>query len=263
VELKNQGLTGTPQFVENVFGFNLGGAIVKNKLFIFGSPQWDKKNSDESGAQYTIPTAAGVASLQSLGSNANAQLLVNSLGGLTAPEVTGNINIGNRAGCGSPCLIQVGQVIRTPKAIQRSYEYIVRGDYAASERDTVSARFIGAHNSLSPDLFANSSALPTQDTFQGGPTRNLGVYWTHILSPNKVNELRFTAQQIDFTFGPLASTASSPLEAFPNISISGLSGTTFGGLNSTFPQGRAPQHLRISGRILLDDGQSQPEDGGR
>ncbi len=238
VELKNEGFTSVPGFVNNEFGFDIGGPIIRNKLFIFGSSQWDHLNEDEEGGQFTLPTAAGVSALQSLGPNPNVAILLSSLGGLTAPAASSSINIGNRAGCGSPCLIQVGQVIRTPKALSRSYEWITRADYTATEKDTISARFIGSHSSLSPDLFGNPGALPTQDTLQGGPARTLGVYWTHILSPAKVNELRFTAQQISFTFSPLPSTASSPLEADPNISITGLTGTTFGGLNPEFPQGR-------------------------
>jgi Carboxypeptidase regulatory-like domain/TonB-dependent Receptor Plug Domain len=237
VELKNQGLTVNPNFVNNVFGFDIAGPIIKNKLFILGSSQWNHLNEDEEGGQFNIPTAAGVTSLQALGTNPNVAILLASLGGLTAPTATGSINIGNRPGCGSPCLIQIGPVIRTPKGISRAYEWITRGDYTASDNDIISARFIGARSSLSPDFFANPNALPTQDTFQGGPVRNFGILWTHVVSPTKVNELRFSAQQIDFTFGALPSTASSPLAATPNITIAGL-GTTYGGLNPTFPQGR-------------------------
>lgn len=239
VELKNQGYTVNPNFVNNEFGFDLGAPIVKNKLFVFGSSQWVILHEDEEGAQFTIPTAAGVAALQSLGNNQNAQILIASLGGLTAPTATGSINIGNRPGCGSPCLIPTGQVIRTPKASNPSYEWITRADYTPNANDTISARYLGSHDSLSPDLFANPFALPTQDTQQGGPSRTLGVYWTHVLSPTKVNELRFTAQQIAFTFSPLPSTLSSPVANDPNLTITGLTGTTFGGLNTTFPQGRA------------------------
>jgi hypothetical protein len=114
----------------------------------------------------------------------------------------------------------------------------VRGDYTLNEKNTISARYIGTQASLTPDLFANASALPTQDTSQGGPARNLGVYWTHVFTPKVVNEARFTSQQINFTFAPLASTTSNPLYALPNLSISGFTGVTFGGLSSTFPQGR-------------------------
>ena len=106
MESKNQGITATPHLVQNQFGFDIGGPIVKNKLFVFGSSQWQIMNAQVEGTQFTIPTAAGVSALQSIGANQNAAILINSLGGLTAPEPTGNINIGNRAGCGSPCLIR-------------------------------------------------------------------------------------------------------------------------------------------------------------
>lgn len=237
VELKNQGLTTVPNFVENLFGFDIGGPIIKNKLFIFGSPQWDHRNEDQEGGQFTIPTAAGVAALQSLIPNQNVGILLNSLGGLTAPTATSSINVGNRAGCGSPCLIQVGQVIRTPKAIERSYEWIARADYMATGKDNISARYIGTNFNLSPDLTA-VNPLPTQDIYVGSPSRAFGTYWTHMLSPAKVNELRFSVQTIDVTFSPLASTAANALEGDPNLTIAGLTGTTFGGLNPEFPQGR-------------------------
>ena len=124
-----------------------------------------------------------------------------------------------------------------PEGLSRSYEYVIRGDYNASEKDTFSGRFIAAHNSFTPDLFANGAALPTQDTYQGGPSRNLGFFWTHVFSPTAVNELRFTAQNISFLFGALPSTTSNPLYNTPSITIPGLDGVLFGGL-SNYPQGR-------------------------
>jgi outer membrane receptor protein involved in Fe transport len=152
--------------------------------------------------------------------------------------MTGNINVGNRAGCGNPCLIPVGTLLRTPTQQNPGYEYVVRAVYTLNPNDTFSARYIGTQSSLTPDLFANPNALPTQDTLQGGPARNLGVFWTHVFSPTKVNEVRFTAQQINFTFGPLATTTSNPLYALPNLSIAGFSGVSFGSPSANFPQGR-------------------------
>jgi len=238
-EEKRSGLTSKPRDVDNTFGFGVGGPVLKNKLFLFGSSQWHRIYGSETGNQLNIPTAQGVAELNAIaGASPNAAILVNSLGGFTAATQTGTINVGNRAGCGNPCIIPIGTTIRSPTQQNPQYEYVIRGDYNARAADTISVRFIGANQTLTPDLFANPRALPTQDTFQGGPSRNLGFFWTHVISPTKVNEARFTFQQINFTFGPLASTTSNPLYALPNISIAGISGVSFGGLTSTFPQGR-------------------------
>ncbi len=238
-EEKRSGLTTKPRNVDNTFGFAVGGPVIKNKLFLFGSSQWHRVYGAETGDQLNVPTAQGVANLNAIaGAFPNAAILVNSLGGLTAATQTGSINVGNRAGCGNPCLIPIGSTIRSPTQQNPQYEYVIRGDYTMRAADTFSVRYLGAQQTLTPDLFANSSALPTQDTFQGGPSRNLGFFWTHVLSPSKVNEARFTFQQINFTFGPLSSTTSNALYALPNLTIAGITGVSFGGLGAAFPQGR-------------------------
>ena len=148
-EEKRSGLTSVPRLVDNTFGFTAGGPLIKNKLFLFGATQWEHINGDETGNPLIIPTAQGVANLNAIaGAFPNAGILVNSLGGLTAPSTSSSINIGNRTGCGSPCLIPVGQLVRAPTQISRAYEYTVRGDWNATKDDTVTARYIGSHNSL-------------------------------------------------------------------------------------------------------------------
>ncbi len=238
-EEKRSGITSVPRLVDNTFGFAVGGPIVRNKLFLFGSGQWHRIYGAETGNQLIIPTAQGVASLNAIATaSPNATILVNSLGGLVANTETDSINVGNRPGCGSPCLISIGQTTRATTQQNPSYEYVVRGDYTATGKDTISVRYIGTQQTLTPDLFANPSSLPTQDTYQGGPARNLGAFWTHVFSPTKVNEARFTFQEINFQFGLLAATAANSLFSIPNITIAGITNTTFGGPNSGFPQGR-------------------------
>lgn len=254
-EEKRSGLLSKPRNVDNTFGFAIGGPVLKNKLFLFGSSQWHRIYGSETGNSIIIPTALGVANLNALStSNPNAALLVSSLGGISAQTSSGTINVGNRAGCGSPCLIPFGTTVRTPTQQNPGYEYVVRGDYTATEKDTISARFIGTQQTLTPDLFANPSALPTQDTSQGGPARNLGAFWTHLFSPKIVNEARYTFQQINFTFSPLATTTANSLYALPNLTVAGFSGVTFGGLRSGFPQGRGHDTYGYQDAISLNFG---------
>src|SRR6266481_2827658 len=94
--------TGTchPVSVENTFGFSFGGPIKHNKLFVFGSSQWDRTRSTANGSTITAPTASGVAQLQALNS-ANANFLVAAFAGLTAPTVTKSVPLGS-ATAGGP-----------------------------------------------------------------------------------------------------------------------------------------------------------------
>lgn len=237
-EQARNGLTSVPPFVENLPGFRLGGPLMKQKLFIFGSSQWDRLRGAEQGAQIVIPTAAGVATLQSLGTNQQVQILLNSLGGAvsSSPNLPG-IAIGNRAGCPA-CTIAVGTFSRSASQIANSYEYVVRGDYLASDKDTISARWLASHSSLTPDLFANPNALPGVDTEQSGPSRSIGIFWTHVVNSRAVNELRFTGQSINFGFDPTAATLKNPFANLPDFQVGGLTGVDFGGIANGFPQDR-------------------------
>lgn len=239
-EEARQGLTSPPRSVENTYGFKIGGPIIPKKLFIFGSSQWDKIRGLESGSQITIPTAAGIATLQSFGSaNPNLQTLFASLNGLVAPGSTDSVAVGNRPGCNTnPCTVDLGSFQRRVSQLSNSYEYVVRADYVAGDRDTLAARFLGSQSSLTPDLFANPNSLPGTDTSQSGPSRNLGIFWTHVLNPHAVNELRVTSQTLNFGFDPTPNTTANPFSNLPDIEVNELTQVDFGGLATGFPQDR-------------------------
>jgi hypothetical protein len=83
------GITAPPQFVQNIFGFRIGGPILKNKLFFFFSPQWDRYHGVPSVPTLNLPTAAGFATLQALNTtNANLMLAALEICERRAPKET-------------------------------------------------------------------------------------------------------------------------------------------------------------------------------
>jgi hypothetical protein len=232
-----------PVNIENTFGFSFGGPIIHNKLFVFGSSQWDRFRSTNNGSSLTAPTATGVAELQAL-NLPNANFLIAAFGGLVAPSVTKSIPIGS-ATMGGPDRgsIDFGKVDRSGIGeASNDRQYDIRVDFTASDRDSLMARYYRDDSALSPDLFNFPNQLQPFDSQQGGPSQSFAGGWTHTLSSKAVNELRVSYTNISFAFGPTPATAANPLSQLPAISISGISqsGAAFPtlGFPSNLPQGR-------------------------
>ena len=256
------GLKEVPHVVNNLFGFRVGGPLIKNKLFYFGTSQWFRSSGAPSPlpTTLTLPTLAGVDALQSIGTNSNVQILVDSLDGLRGstsdPSQVNTISIGNRPGCGSPCLVEIGPFTRTDATKSLSREWTVRVDYLPTSVDNIFVRYTDTQSSFSPDLFANSTALPSADTEQGGPARNMGVMWAHTFSPRAINEFRFSAQTINFGFNPTAATLANPLAHDPGLALASSFGSTvWGGFSQgTFPQFREHKTLQFQDAVSFTRG---------
>ena len=263
-EQANSGYTRQPQYTNNILGFRLGGPVVKDKLFFFGTSQWNHiLGANPFASTLRIPTAAGVASLNSIqaGGNtaslANIQLLVNSLGNLRGLADPSFVNVGNRLGCGNPCLIEVADVNRFDPETQKFRETTGRIDYTPTSNDNLFVRYTDASSSGDPDLFANPVALPTMDTEQHGPSRLFGTMWAHTFGPRVLNELRFSGQQIDFVFAPTAATLAQPFANAPTIALTtGFStNTVFGGYSQAgFPQGRGHRTYQLQDAVSISRG---------
>ena len=262
-EQQANGLTKPPHQVNNLFGFTFGGPVIKDRLFFFATDQWTRQvGAPTTAATLTIPTAAGIATLQSVAAgnpgNTNVQILLNSLGGLVAPTPVGSpVQLADEPGC-TGCSVQFGNLTRTDPGRSLSYEWTARADYIPSSSDNLFVRFTNTYSSFSPDLFANPAALPTQDTQQGGPARNLGVMWGHTFSPTVVNEFRFSAQTIAFSFSPMAKTLANPQANDPAIFFANSFGKGVVGLGGfeqgTWPQGRQHQTFQFQDAVSIVKG---------
>jgi len=234
-EDKFVGVTRNPVDIENIFGFSFGGPIKKNKLFVFGSSQWDRERSTNNGSTLRLPTAAGVTTLLAAfpaGTNANVDFLIASLGGLRGDpaNVPRTVDLGFGRG-----LVQSGRVQRSGIGeIANDRQWNVKVDWNATQSDTISARYVRDDSVLTPDLFNFPGSLPPFDSQQGGPSFSAGLTFIHSFSARAVNEFRFSYQRINFQFGPTPATAANPLISSPAFSITGTSFPTFG-----FPTGLA------------------------
>jgi len=109
---------------ESTYGFSLGGRVIKNKLFFFGTAQWDRFLSTASDATLRVPTANGFATLQGLLPNPRVAALLLALGNLRGSSTITNIALGN----GRPA-VETGLVRPSGFAqFDDAHEWSIRGD---------------------------------------------------------------------------------------------------------------------------------------
>jgi hypothetical protein len=220
---------------ENTYGFTIGGPIKHDKIFVFGSIQWDKQRQGATGSTLTVPTANGFAALQSITGNPRVTNYLAALGSLRASSAPGTPGLTLIPLVSGPS-VEVARVQRTGIGEpSNDTQYVAKGDWQLSSNDTITLRYTYDKGDLTPDFFNFPNLLPCCDTQQGGSAHNGGLSYTHSFTPKIINEFRASYGRIGFTFGPTAATATNPVANGPTVSISGLTGF---GIPSNIPQGR-------------------------
>src|SRR5581483_9729739 len=204
------GFGGGPRIMirRNMFGRTIGGPMIKNKLFFFFDYQGQRfdhpatakfisvltpaeQASDFSAlsTQLFNPCAPGTGGSTPCSANpsgpqpfVNNQIPISMIDPVAAalfasplyPKATSNNVTGNNA-----FYIQTQQF--------NTNQFDIKGDYNASEKDHISARYSHAHQS-NPTI--NSAAI-FGTGFSEAPINNEVADWTHTFSPTFLNDLRF------------------------------------------------------------------------
>ena len=228
-------VTRNPYDNQNTFGFDLGGPVKKDKLFVFGAAQWNRERSEATGPVFNLPTAAGIATLKSLEPNANISLFLNAIGPLVSPALPPNttaIALGNARPSVEIGLFQLQNISTVSNFVDWNY----RMDWHFTDHDTLTGSAIRDTGTISPE---SAAALPAFETQFSGPAEIFRGQWVRTISSKLVNELRLSYTNIDFSFLQTPATLAGPLANIPSISFGSDIKFPAIGVASNFPQGRA------------------------
>jgi hypothetical protein len=202
-----------PFRIENQAGGTIGGPIIKDRTFFFGSIQrwWDR----QLGSGVTIvgvPTEAGRAILQAqAGNRPQVQALLKFLPAAQTPiDQTATFNIGAQQ-----FTVPLGSLTGSTNFIFNDWQSMFRIDHRFNDNHTLNGRYLYQD----ADTIGTGQASPPGNT-QNNLSRNQGVNLTlnSVLSPRLVNEGR-----IAYLRAASNTTSNNPdSETIPSIEVNQL-----------------------------------------
>ncbi len=237
---KVAGLTEPSRFDYNRVGGDVGGPIIHNKLFIYGSYQRIWEGLATAAVQQLAPTADGLAQLKGLAADSAVVDILNQFP--TAPVADpGSSQTVNAPGCPPPpggCIVPFGSISPRAPNFLNQHDFIVNADYNHGKHA------IGFHVLYDKSRQPNVNASTPLDQFTGSAANDVRKYLfkdTWSINDRFVNDFRTSLSRF-----VLAFTVPATFSNFPNAEVDPL------GLNIG-PQGCSPQSNIINTYQVLDN----------
>lgn len=249
---KRNNRTSPARFNRNQAGGDIGGPIIKDRLFIFGVIQTDRlRQGLAPGPTIRIPTAAGFAALSTVPLR---PAVVNSSGVVTRPAQTqasrqavlGAISFLNDVYALNPVFSSLRNDTINGVAIQtgltnvpisqpnNTWFWAARSDYKVTDKDNISLRYT-YNKPLDMNVVSNTQFGSRFAGNQNILDQNAAISHTHTFSGNLLNEARISYIRRNLAFP----------ENDPNSPTTGIGGFfTIGGA-SNFPQGRIQNSYQL------------------
>ncbi|MFN7999924.1 MAG: carboxypeptidase regulatory-like domain-containing protein [Acidobacteriota bacterium] len=210
---KAAGFKDAPRRNEAQYGGTLGGPIVKDKTFFFGSYQrWTDRQLGSGATINGVPTEAGRQILQQqVGTRPQVAALLKFLPAAQTPNnTTANFTVNNQT-----FSVPLGSLTGANSIAFNNHQWSGRVDHRFSEKHQINGRyFFNDENSngtgqATPTGLANSVTTRNQSA-------NVG--FTSVLSNSLVNEARIAYQR----FGSVTNASDPSSETIPSIEINQL-----------------------------------------
>jgi outer membrane receptor protein involved in Fe transport len=270
-----------PRFAENRYGGTLGGPILRDKLFFFGSTFWDQVRvgaAPLSTLPFLSPTAAGLQQLQSAfpGSPAIAALAsygpysVKAGNPVVSPVPSAASCPANSTFAGGTCLETItgpsGNSVTVPFAgVQRSIpnlfndqEHLGRLDFQPTARDHLFLRYF-YQNQLETGVGGGENGQIANGDFVNSTfaAHSVGADWTHTFSPRWLDQIRYSFQQSkgNFQGGSYPNCLTTQIANCPTqVSFLGGNNDVGFGVSVDFPQGNTVKVTQVQNNAIWTGG---------
>ncbi|HEX4748672.1 MAG TPA: carboxypeptidase regulatory-like domain-containing protein [Bryobacteraceae bacterium] len=220
-----QNLTSNPRFDNNRLGASIGGPIIRNKLFYFGNFEYNPIGSAATPSALFGVTAAGLATLNSLGNLSKNNLGVFEKYVPVAPVANqGTIQVTNgTASSAQSYTIPIGNISVVSPGYSNAYDAVVALDYNISDKDQVRGRWI--YNNYS--AIDTGATLPIFDVPSPNNNYLISISEFHSFNATLQNEFRSSFSR-NFNQLGVPSFTFPGLAAFPNITLDDLNSLNIG-----------------------------------
>jgi Carboxypeptidase regulatory-like domain/TonB dependent receptor/TonB-dependent Receptor Plug Domain len=257
-----------PRYVDNRFGGTLGGPVKKDKIWFFGSANFERQRTGgapSSSAPGLVPTPTGVQQLEAAFPSSPIGLIESTIGpnavkagnpvfnNIQNVLVTNQLMMTTNGLAATPCTmagqngcvpIQFGSITRFVPSPFNDYEGTGRMDFKLSSKDNLFARYVVQKQSLGGVNFGNGIDV---GDWQNNPSlsQQIGLDWVRNFSNTTVNQVRasYSRSNVFFQEASFPTCVSATPTACPADMI--MLGSAF---QDTVSFGVAPGNP--SGRII-------------